>query len=151
AIVRGANGGLTVILQNIAQIASGSGPAAESEIRTIFSNSAIRVCLHNADEQTALFFSEEIGKHAVIVPGIADHYQATGFGIFPTSWNRIHSQQVVARVDPDAIKRMEKHHALVFLAAASDPEFGETKPLMVDPRGIEEIARLPLLHNVNSR
>ncbi|MBK9143597.1 MAG: type IV secretory system conjugative DNA transfer family protein [Candidatus Melainabacteria bacterium] len=151
AIVRGANGGLTVILQNISQIASGSGAAAESELRTIFSNSAIRVCLHNADEYTAQFFSEEIGKHAVIVPGIADHYQATGFGIFPTSWNRIHSQQVVARVDPDGIKRMEKHHALVYLAPAGDPEFGETKPFMVDLRGIEEIARLHLLHNVNSR
>lgn len=152
AIVRGANGGLTVILQNISQITSGGSAAqAEAELRTIFSNSAIRVCLHNADEQTAAFFSEEVGKHAVIVPGIADHYQATGFGIFPTSWNRIHSQQVVARVDPDGIKRMEKHHALVYLAPAGDPEFGETKPFMVDLRGIEEIARLHLLHNVTSR
>lgn len=152
AIVRGANGGLTVILQNISQITSGGSAAqAEAELRTIFSNSAIRVCLHNADEQTAAFFSEEIGKHAVIVPGIADHYQATGFGIFPTSWNRIHSQQVVARVDPDGIKRMEKHHALVYLAPAGDPEFGETKPFMVDLRGIEEIARLHLLHNVTAR
>ncbi|MFK9194267.1 hypothetical protein ACJEI6_25755, partial [Escherichia coli] len=77
---------------------------------------------------TAAFFSEEIGKHAIIVPGIADHYQSTGFGIFPSSWNRIHSQQVVARVDSDTIKRMEKQHALVYLAPAGDPEFGETKP-----------------------
>ena len=159
AIVRGANGGLTVILQNISQIAGDGGskmdPAGKgaggSEIKTIFSNSAIRVCLHNADETTALFFSNEIGKHAVVVPGISDHYMSTGFGIFPTSWNRIHSQQVVARVDPDAIKRMEKHHALVYLAPAGDPEFGEVKPLMVDLRGIEEIARLHLLHNVSAR
>lgn len=151
AIVRGANGGLTVILQNISQLASSSGKQAEAELRTIFSNSAIRVCLHNADEETAAFFSEEVGKHAVIVPGIADHYQSTGFGIFPTSWNRIHSQQVVPRVDPDGIKRMEKHHALVYLAPAGDPEFGETKPFMVDLRGIEEIARLHLLHNVTTR
>lgn len=156
AIVRGANGGLTVILQNISQIDGGSGggikgPAASGEVKTIFSNSAIRVCLHNADETTARFFSEEIGKHAVVVPGIADHYMANGFGIFPTSWNRIHSQQVVARVDPDAIKRMEKHHALVYLAPAGDPEFGEIKPFMCDLRGIEEIARLHLLHNVSSR
>ncbi len=120
-------------------------------MKTIFSNSAIRVCLHNADETTALFFSEEIGKHAVVVPGIADHYQANGFGIFPTSWNRIHSQQVVQRVDSDSIKRMEKHHALVYLAPAGDPEFGEVKPFMVDLRGIEEIARLHLLHNVQGR
>jgi len=151
AIVRGANGGLTVILQNCSQVASGGGKAAEAELRTIFSNSAIRVCLHNSDEYTAAFFSEEIGKHAVVVPGIADHYQATGFGIFPTSWNRIHSQQVVARVDTDSIKRMEKHHALVYLAPAGDPEYGETKPFMVDLRGIEEIARLHLLHNVSGK
>ncbi len=159
AVVRGANGGLTVILQNISQISGGqskSGDAAGggsggSEIKTIFSNSAIRVCLHNADETTARFFSEEIGKHAVVVPGIADHYMANGFGIFPTSWNRIHSQQVVARVDTDSIKRMEKHHALVYLSPAGDPEYGEVKPLMVDLRGIEEIARLHLLHNVSSR
>lgn len=155
AIVRGANGGLTVILQNISQISGGGGgggkDAASGEIKTIFSNSAVRVCLHNADETTAKFFSEEIGKHAVVVPGISDHYMATGFGIFPTSWNRIHSQQVVARVDTDSIKRMEKHHALVYLAPAGDPEFGEVKPLMVDLRGIEEIARLHLLHNVSSR
>ncbi len=150
AIVRGANGGLTLILQNISQITSG-GKNAEAEMRTIFSNCAIRVCLHNADEQTAAFFSEEIGKHAIIVPGIADHYQSTGFGIFPSSWNRIHSQQVVARVDSDTIKRMEKQHALVYLAPAGDPEFGETKPFMVDLRGIEEIARLHLLHNVSIR
>ncbi len=150
AIVRGANGGLTLILQNISQITSG-GKNAEAEMRTIFSNCAIRVCLHNADEQTAAFFSEEIGKHAIIVPGIADHYQSTGFGIFPSSWNRIHSQQVVARVDSDTIKRMEKQHALVYLAPAGDPEFGETKPFMVDLRGIEEIARLHLLHNVSAR
>ena len=159
AIVRGANGGLTVILQNISQISGGGGSSKDaagsgsggSEIKTIFSNSAIRVCLHNADETTAAFFSQEIGKHAVVVPGISDHYMATGFGIFPTSWNRIHSQQVVARVDTDSIKRMEKHHALVYLAPAGDPEFGEVKPLMVDLRGIEEIARLHLLHNVSSR
>ncbi len=159
AIVRGANGGLTVILQNISQISGGGGStkdaagsgAGGSEIKTIFSNSAVRVCLHNADETTAAFFSQEIGKHAVVVPGISDHYMATGFGIFPTSWNRIHSQQVVARVDTDSIKRMEKHHALVYLAPAGDPEFGEVKPLMVDLRGIEEIARLHLLHNVSSR
>jgi hypothetical protein len=151
AIVRGANGGLTVILQNISQIAGGGGKGVDGEIKTIFSNSAIRVCLHNADETTAKFFSEEIGKHAVVVPGISDHYQATGFGVFPTSWNRIHSQQVVARVDTDSIKRMEKHHALVFLSPAGDPEYGEVKPLMVDLRGIEEIARLHLLHNVSAR
>jgi hypothetical protein len=159
AIVRGANGGLTVILQNISQITGGGGSSKDpagsggggSEIKTIFSNSAVRVCLHNADETTAQFFSAEIGKHAVVVPGISDHYMATGFGIFPTSWNRIHSQQVVARVDPDSIKRMEKHHALVYLAPAGDPEFGEVKPLMVDLRGIEEIARLHLLHNVTAR
>jgi len=151
AIVRGANGGLTVILQNISQIEGQGAMGVSSELRTIFSNSAIRVCLHNADEVTAKFFSEEVGKHAVIVPGIADHFQANGFGIFPTSWNRIHSQQVVARVDTDSIKRMEKHHALVYLSPAGDPEFGETKPFMVDLRGIEEIARLHLLHNVNAR
>ncbi len=151
AIVRGANGGLTVILQNISQIEGQGAMGVSSELRTIFSNSAIRVCLHNADEVTAKFFSEEVGKHAVIVPGIADHFQANGFGIFPTSWNRIHSQQVVARVDTDSIKRMEKHHALVYLSPAGDPEFGEAKPFMVDLRGIEEIARLHLLHNVNAR
>lgn len=157
AIVRGANGGLTVILQNVSQIANSKGATGDSsqsgmsELKTIFSNSAIRVCLHNADETTAKFFSEEIGKHAVIVPGIADHYAATGFGIFPNSWNKIHSQQVVARVDPDSIKRMEKQHALVFLAPAGDAEFGECKPMMVDLRGIEEIARLHLLHNVSRR
>ncbi|HMO24261.1 MAG TPA: hypothetical protein PKC98_25135, partial [Candidatus Melainabacteria bacterium] len=39
AIVRGANGGLTVILQNISQITSGGSAAqAEAELRTIFSN-----------------------------------------------------------------------------------------------------------------
>lgn len=157
AIVRGANGGLTVILQNVSQIANSAGATGDSsqsgmsELKTIFSNSAIRVCLHNADETTAKFFSEEIGKHAVIVPGIADHYAATGFGIFPNSWNKIHSQQVVARVDPDSIKRMEKQHALVYLAPAGDAEFGECKPMMVDLRGIEEIARLHLLHNVSRR
>lgn len=152
AIVRGANGGLTVILQNVSQITSGgSEKGVSSELKTIFSNSAIRVCLHNADETTAKFFSEEIGKHAVVVPGVADHFQANGFGIFPTSWNRIHSQQVVARVDSDSIKRMEKHHALVYLSPAGDPEFGETKPFMVDLRGIEDIARLHLLHNVTAR
>jgi hypothetical protein len=159
AIVRGANGGLTVILQNISQIAGGGGKTGDaagsgsggSEIKTIFSNSAVRVCLHNADETTAKFFSEEIGKHAVVVPGISDHYMANGFGIFPTSWNRIHSQQVVARVDTDSIKRMEKHHALLYLAPAGDPEYGEVKPLMVDLRGIEEIARMHLLHNVSAR
>ncbi|MBU6450693.1 MAG: type IV secretory system conjugative DNA transfer family protein [Cyanobacteria bacterium REEB67] len=151
AIVRGANGGLTVILQNISQIEGAGAGGVSAELRTIFSNSAIRVCLHNADETTAKFFSEEVGKHAVIVPGIADHFQANGFGIFPTSWNRIHSQQVVARVDTDSIKRMEKHHALVYLSPAGDPEFGETKPFMCDLRGIEEIARLHLLHNVNAR
>lgn len=157
AIVRGANGGLTVILQNISQIASMPGGGRDfggsgtSELRTIFSNAAIRVCLHNADESTARFFSEEIGKHAVIVPGVSDHYQAAGFGIFPSSWNRIHSQQVVPRVDPDSIKRMEKHHGLVYLSPAGDPEFGEVKPLMVDLRGIEEIARLHLLYNVSAR
>ncbi len=150
AIVRGANGGLTIILQNISQITSG-GASVAPELKTIFSNSAVRVCLHNADETTAKFFSEEIGKHAVVVPGIADHFQANGFGIFPTSWNRIHSQQVVARVDTDSIKRMEKHHALVYLSPAGDPEFGETKPFMVDLRGIEEIAKLHLLHNVSAR
>ncbi|HEY9760371.1 MAG TPA: type IV secretory system conjugative DNA transfer family protein [Oculatellaceae cyanobacterium] len=159
AIVRGANGGLTVILQNISQISGGGGKTGDaagsgsggSEIKTIFSNSAVRVCLHNADETTAKFFSEEIGKHAVVVPGISDHYMANGFGIFPTSWNRIHSQQVVARVDTDSIKRMEKHHALVYLSPAGDPEYGEVKPLMVDLRGIEEIARMHLLHNVSAR
>ncbi|MBX9953255.1 MAG: type IV secretory system conjugative DNA transfer family protein, partial [Candidatus Obscuribacterales bacterium] len=157
AIVRGANGGLTVILQNVSQIANAKGATGDSsqsgmsELKTIFSNSAVRVCLHNADETTAKFFSEEIGKHAVIVPGIADHYAATGFGIFPNSWNKIHSQQVVARVDPDSIKRMEKQHALVFLSPAGDAEFGECKPMMVDLRGIEEIARLHLLHNVSRR
>jgi hypothetical protein len=46
---------------------------------------------------------------------------------------------------------MEKHHALVYLSPAGDPEFGEAKPFMVDLRGIEEIARLHLLHNVNAR
>jgi len=157
AIVRGANGGLAVILQNVSQVAESSASSGmlksggASELKTIFSNAAIRVCLHNADETTAKFFSDEIGKHAVVVPGISDHYQATGFGIFPSSWNRIHSQQVVARVDPDSIKRMEKHHALVYLSPAGDPEFGEAKPLMVDLRGIEEIARLHLLHNVSAR
>ena len=157
AIVRGANGGLTVILQNISQIAgranSGGDPTAPggSELKTIFSNSSIRVCLHNADESTAKFFSDEIGKHAIIVPGISDHYDAKGFGIFPSTWNRIHSQQVVARIDADSIKRMEKHHALVYLSPAGDNEFGETKPFMVDLRGIEEIARLHLLHNVAGR
>jgi hypothetical protein len=156
AIVRGANGGLTIMLQNISQISRGSGSKAGStsgdpELKTIFSNAAVRVCLHNADETTARFFSEEIGKHAVVVPGVADHFQAGGFGVFPSSWNRIHSQQVVARVDPDAIKRMEKHHALVYLSPAGDPTFGETKPFMVDLRGIEEIARLHLLHYVSSR
>jgi hypothetical protein len=156
AIVRGANGGLAIIMQNVSQIVDGeaTGGGAKpgsAELKTIFSNSAIRVCLHNADETTAKFFSEEIGKHAVVVPGVSDHYMSTGFGIFPTSWNRIHSQQVVQRVDPDAIKRMEKQHALVYLSPAGDPEFGETKPLMVDLRGIEEIARLHLLHNVAGR
>lgn len=158
AIVRGANGGLTVILQNISQIAKdgstgGANPASSgaSELKTIFSNSAVRVCLHNADESTAKFFSDEIGKHAIIVPGVSDHYDSNGFGIFPTSWNRIHSQQVVPRVDADSIKRMEKHHALVYLSPAGDPEFGELKPFMCDLRGIEEIARLHLLHNVTSR
>ncbi len=153
AIVRGANGGLAVILQNITQIAgkvtgdpTSSGGA---ELKTIFSNSAVRICLHNADESTSRFFSEEIGKHAVIVPGIADQF--TGDSIFPVAWRRIHSQQVVARVDSDSIKRMEKHHALVFMAPAGDSEFGETKPFMVDLRGIEEIARLHLLHNVSSK
>lgn len=153
AIVRGANGGLTVILQNISQIAGrlSMDPTSSggSELKTIFSNSAIRVCLHNADESTARFFSDEIGKHAIIVPGISDHYQGTGFGIFPSSWNRIHSQQVVPRIDTDSIKRMEKHHALVYLSPAGDNEFGETKPFMCDLRGIEEIARLHLLHNVS--
>jgi hypothetical protein len=151
AIVRGANGGLAIILQNISQIAKVSnspGSGGDSELRTIFSNAAIRVCLHNADETTAKFFSDEIGKHAIIVPGISDHYDSNGFGIFPTSWNRIHSQQVVARVDADSIKRMEKHHALVFMSPAGDPEFGELKPFMCDLRGIEEIARLHLLHNI---
>ena len=151
AIVRGANGGLTIILQNISQITSGGGSGVAPELKTIFSNSAVRVCLHNADETTAKFFSEEIGKHAVVVPGIADHYAANGFGIFPNSWNKIHSQQVVARVDTDSIKRMEKHHALVYLSPAGDPEFGETKPFMCDLRGIEEIAKLHLLHNVSAR
>lgn len=156
AIVRGANGGLAVILQNISQITGKSATgdptsSGGSELKTIFSNSAVRICLHNADESTARFFSEEIGKHAVIIPGISDHYEAKGFGIFPSTWNRIHSQQVVPRVDPDSIKRMEKHHALVYLSPAGDAEFGETKPLMVDLRGIEEIARLHLLHNVTGR
>jgi type IV secretory pathway TraG/TraD family ATPase VirD4 len=156
AIVRGANGGLAVILQNISQITGKSATgdptsSGGSELKTIFSNSAVRICLHNADESTARFFSEEIGKHAVIVPGISDHYEAKGFGIFPSTWNRIHSQQVVARVDPDSIKRMEKHHALVYLSPAGDAEFGEVKPMMVDLRGIEEIARLHLLHNVTGR
>lgn len=156
AIVRGANGGLAVILQNVSQIAKNAGKAdagsgGASELRTIFSNSAIRVCLHNADETTAKFFSEEVGKHAVVVPGISDHYESNGFGIFPTSWNRIHSQQVVSRVDTDSIKRMEKHHALVYLSPAGDPEFGETKPFMCDLRGIEEIARMHLLHNVSGK
>jgi hypothetical protein len=155
AIVRGANGGLTIILQNISQIAqidgTGGSTGVSPELKTIFSNSAIRVCLHNADESTAKFFSDEIGKHAIIVPGISDHYDANGFGIFPTSWNRIHSQQVVPRVDADGIKRMEKHHALVYLSPAGDPEFGEVKPFMCDLRGIEEIARLHLLHNVAGR
>ncbi len=156
AIVRGANGGLTVILQNISQISarqsmSQQNETAQSELRTIFSNSAIRVCLHNADETTAKFFSDEIGKHAIIVPGISDHYQAGGFGIFPSNWNRIHSQQVIPRVDADSIKRMEKHHGLVYLAPAGDAQHGELKPFMVDLRGIEEIARLHLLHNVAHR
>lgn len=156
AIVRGANGGLTVILQNISQIAKSTGgkdptSGGASELKTLFSNCAIRVCLHNADDSTARFFSDEVGKHAVVVPGISDHYESNGFGIFPTSWNRIHSQQVVARVDADSIKRMEKQHALVYLSPAGDPEFGETKPFMVDLRGIEEIARLHLLHNVTGR
>ncbi len=156
AIVRGANGGLAVILQNISQItgkAATGDPTSSgaSELKTIFSNSAVRICLHNADESTARFFSEEIGKHAIIVPGISDHYEAKGFGIFPSTWNRIHSQQVVARVDPDSIKRMEKYHALVYLSPAGDAEFAEVKPLMVDFRGIEEIARLHLLHNVSGR
>ena len=157
AIVRGANGGLTVILQNISQIAkdgsTGGSPtqSGASELKTIFSNAAVRVCLHNADESTAKFFSDEIGKHAIIVPGISDHFDANGFGIFPTSWNRIHSQQVVPRVDADSIKRMEKQHALVYMAPAGDPEFGELKPFMCDLRGIEEIARLHLLHNVSAR
>lgn len=155
AIVRGANGGLTIILQNISQIAQLEGASnaqgISPELKTIFSNSAVRVCLHNADEATAKFFSDEIGKHAIIVPGISDHYDANGFGVFPTSWNRIHSQQVVARVDADSIKRMEKHHALIFLSPAGDPEFGELKPFMCDLRGIEEIARLHLLHNVAGR
>lgn len=157
AIVRGANGGLTVILQNISQIAkdgsTGGSPtqSGASELKTIFSNAAVRVCLHNADESTAKFFSDEIGKHAIIVPGISDHFDSNGFGIFPTSWNRIHSQQVVPRVDADSIKRMEKQHALVYMAPAGDPEFGELKPFMCDLRGIEEIARLHLLHNVSAR
>jgi hypothetical protein len=46
---------------------------------------------------------------------------------------------------------MEKQHALVYLSPAGDPTFGETKPFMVDLRGIEEIARLHLLHYVSSR
>ena len=46
---------------------------------------------------------------------------------------------------------MEKHHALLYLSPAGDPEFGEVKPLMVDLRGIEEIARLHLLHNIPGR
>lgn len=153
AIVRGANGGLAVILQNISQIAGGNLSTGDgmAELKTIFSNSAVRICLHNADETTARFFSEEIGKHSVIIPGLVDRYEATGFNIFPNSWNRVHSQQVVPRVDPDSIKRMEKHHALVYLAPAGDPEFGEVKPFMVDLRGIEEIARVHLLHNATAR
>lgn len=156
AIVRGANGGLTVILQNISQIAgrtSSIDPTASggSELKTIFSNSAIRVCLHNADESTARFFSDEIGKHAVVMPGLSDHFDSGGFNPFPTAWKRIHSQQTVPRVDPDSIKRMERHHALVYLAPAGDAEHGELKPLMVDLRGIEDIAKLHLLHNVSSR
>ena len=46
---------------------------------------------------------------------------------------------------------MERHHALVYLSPAGDAEFGEVKPFMVDLRGIEEIARLHLLHNVQGR
>jgi type IV secretory pathway TraG/TraD family ATPase VirD4 len=153
AIVRGANGGLAIILQNISQIAGkvGADPTSggAAELKTIFSNSAIRICLHNADESTSKFFSDEIGKHAVIVPGIADQFD--GSNIFPIAWRRIHSQQVVPRIDQDSIKRMEKHHALVFLAPAGDSEHGEIKPLMVDLRGIEEIARMHLMHNMSSR
>ncbi len=155
AIVRGANGGLTVILQNISQITSGSSmnnplSSGASELRTIFSNASLRICLHNADESTSRFFSDEIGKHAVIIPGVSDHFKSS-FGTFPISWNRIHSQQVVPRVDPDAIKRMERHHALVYLSPAGDPEFGEVKPFMVDLRGIEEIARMHLLYSIPGR
>lgn len=153
AIVRGANGGLAIILQNISQIAGkiGSDPTSSggAELKTIFSNASIRVCLHNADESTAKFFSDEIGKHAVIVPGISDSFD--GSSVFPRGWKRIHSQQVVARVDADSIKRMAKHHALVFLSQAADPEFGEIKPFMVDLGNIEDIARMHLLHNVSSR
>lgn len=153
AIVRGANGGLAIILQNISQIAGkvGADPTSggAAELKTIFSNSAIRICLHNADESTAKFFSDEIGKHAVIVPGIADQFD--GSNIFPIAWRRIHSQQVVPRIDQDSIKRMEKHHALVFLAPAGDSEHGEMKPLIVDLRGIEEIARMHLMHNMSGR
>ena len=155
AIVRGANGGLTVILQNISQITSGGNSkdptsSGASELKTIFSNAAMRICMHNADESTSRFFSDEIGKHAVIVPGISDHFQSS-FGTFPVSWNRIHSQQVVPRVDPDSIKRMERHHALVYLSPAGDAEFGEVKPFMVDLRGIEEIARMHLLYSIPGR
>ncbi len=150
AIVRGANGGLAVILQNISQIAGGSlsSGAGMAELKTIFSNSAIRICMHNADDTTAKFFSDEIGKHSVVIPGLVDRYEASGFNIFPNSWNRVHSQQVVPRVDQDSIKRMEKHHALVYLSPASDPEFGEIKPFMVNLGGIEEIARVHFMHNV---
>jgi hypothetical protein len=151
AIVRGANGGLTVILQNVSQI-TGTAMLREgtmagmAELKTIFSNSAIRICLHNADDSTARFFSDEIGKHAVVIPGVSDHFGAGGFATFPTAWNRIHSQQVVARVDTDAIKRMEAFHGLLYLSPAGGV-FGEVKPLMVDLRGIEEIARIHLLHS----
>jgi hypothetical protein len=151
AIVRGANGGLTVILQNVSQI-TGTAMMREgtmagmAELKTIFSNSAIRICLHNADDTTARFFSDEIGKHAVVIPGVSDHFGAGGFATFPTAWNRIHSQQVVARVDTDAIKRMEAFHGLLYLSPAGGA-FGEVKPLMVDLRGIEEIARIHLLHS----
>ena len=150
AIVRGANGGLAVILQNISQIAGGSlgASAGMAELKTIFSNSAVRICMHNADDTTAKFFSDEIGKHSVVIPGLVDRYEASGFNVFPNSWNRVHSQQVVPRVDQDSIKRMEKHHALVYLSPASDPEFGEIKPFMVNLGGIEEIARVHFMHNV---
>src|SRR5262249_22978431 len=141
AIVRGANGGLTVILQNISQIIGAAAGAEMSltgmaELKTIFSNSAVRVCLHNADDTTARFFSDEIGKHAVVIPGISDHFAAGGFSTFPTNWNRIHSQQVVARIDTDAIKRMEVQHALVYLSPAGSAEYPEVKPFIVDLRGI---------------